>query len=59
MLQKKGSQSLSIVFRDGSRTYAKSQIERFVLVINGWKSLTIIKKKSSRKRLHYLHLHKR
>ena len=42
--EKKGSYGLSIVFRDGSRTDAKSKMERFVLVINGWKPLAIVKK---------------
>ena len=45
--KKKGSESLSIVFRDGSRTDAKSKMERFVLVINGWKPLIIVKKIST------------
>ena len=45
MLRKKGQYlNLSIVFRDGSRTDAKSKMERFVLIINGWKPLTIVKK---------------
>ena len=33
-----------MVFRDGSRTEAKSKMERFLLVINGWKPLIIVKK---------------
>ena len=37
MLHKKGQyESLSIVFRGGSRTNAKSKMERFVLIINSW-----------------------
>ena len=48
MLRKKGQYlSLSVVFRDGSRTDAKSKMERFVLMINGWKPLTIVKKIST------------
>ena len=32
--------------RDGSRTAATSKMERFVIIVNGWKSLTIITKRS-------------
>ena len=32
--------------RGGSRTAAASKMERFVLIVNGWKPLTIIKKPS-------------
>ena len=32
--------------RDGSRTAATSKIERFVIIVNGWKPLTIITKRS-------------
>ena len=32
--------------RGGSRTVAKSKMERFVIIVNGWKPLTIIKKHS-------------
>ena len=45
--KKKGSLSLSIVFRDGSRTDAKSKMESIMLVINGWKPLIIVKKIST------------
>ena len=36
--------SLSIVFRDGSRTDTKSKMERFALIITDWKPLTIFEK---------------
>ena len=32
--------------RGGSRTAAKSRMERFVIIVNGWKPLTIITKRS-------------
>ena len=32
--------------RGGSRTAATSKIERFVIIVNGWKPLTIITKRS-------------
>ena len=32
--------------RGGSRTAATSKLERFVIIINGWKLLTIITKRS-------------
>ena len=31
---------------NGSRTAATSKIERFVIIVNGWKPLTIITKRS-------------
>ena len=37
---------LSFSSRDGSRTAAISKMERFVIIVNGWKSLTIITKRS-------------
>ena len=36
----------SSIFRDGSRTAAISKMKRFVVIVNGWKPLTIIKKRS-------------
>ena len=35
-----------MIFRGGSRTSATSKIERFVIIVNGWKLLTIITKRS-------------
>ena len=35
-----------IKIRDGSRTAATSKMERFVIIVNGWKPLTIITKRS-------------
>ena len=32
--------------RDGSRAAATSKIERFVIIVNGWKPLTVITKRS-------------
>ena len=32
--------------RSGSRTAARSKMERFVIIVNGWKPLTIITKHS-------------
>ena len=32
--------------RGGSRTAATSKMERFVIIVNGWKPLTIITKRS-------------
>ena len=59
MLRKIGQYySLSIVFTEGSRTDAKSKMEGFVLKINSWKPVAIVKK-SLHIRLHCLHLHKR
>ena len=34
------------MLRGGSRTAATSKMERFVIIVNGWKSLTIITKRS-------------
>ena len=34
------------ISRGGSRTAATSKIERFVIIVNGWKTLTIITKRS-------------
>ena len=36
--------SLLDVARGGSRTAATSKMEHFVLIVNGWRSLTIITK---------------
>ena len=33
-------------FRGGSRTAATSKMEHFVIIVNGWKPLTIITKRS-------------
>ena len=33
--------------RDGSRTAATSKMKRFVIIVNGWKPLTIITKHSN------------
>ena len=35
-----------ILFRNGSRTAATSKMEHFVIIVNGWKLLTIITKNS-------------
>ena len=35
-----------IMFRGGSRAAASSKMERFVIIVNGWKPLTIITKRS-------------
>ena len=35
-----------IMNRGGSRTAATSKMERFVIIVNGWKPLTIITKRS-------------
>ena len=35
-----------IVIRGGSRATAASKMERFVIIVNGWKPLTIITKRS-------------
>ena len=35
------------VTRDGSRTAATSKVDRFVIIINGWKPLTITTKSST------------
>ena len=34
------------VFRGGSRTAGTSKMERFVIIVNSWKPLTIITKRS-------------
>ena len=34
------------IIRGGSRTAAISKMERFVIIVNGWKPLTIITKRS-------------
>ena len=34
-----------LLLRDGSRTAATSKMERFVIIINGWKPLAIITKR--------------
>ena len=36
--------ALAIFIRDRFRATATSKIERFVIIVNGWKSLSIIKK---------------
>ena len=38
--------SKSVIFRGGSRTAATSKMECFVIIVNGWKPLTIITKQS-------------
>ena len=35
-----------ILIRGGSRTTATSKMERFAIIVNGWKLLTIITKRS-------------
>ena len=35
------------MLRGGSRTAATSQMEHFVIIVNGWKPLTIITKSST------------
>ena len=35
-----------VIFRGGSRTVATSKMEHFVIIVNGWKPLTIITKRS-------------
>ena len=37
---------LATQFRDGFRAAATSKMERFVIILNGWKPLTIITKHS-------------
>ena len=39
-------QSISASHRGGSRAAATSKMERFVIIVNGWKPLTIIAKRS-------------
>ena len=36
----------AVEFRGGSRAAATSKMERFVIIVNGWKPLTIITKRS-------------
>ena len=36
--------TLQLVFRGGSRAAAISKMERFAIIVNGWKPLTIITK---------------
>ena len=38
--------TLTIKFRGGSRTAVTSKMERFVIIVNDWKPLTIITKRS-------------
>ena len=38
--------TLQLVFRGGSRAAAISKMERFAIIVNGWKPLTIINKRS-------------
>ena len=40
----KNPPTADIQFRGGSRAAAAYQIERFVIIVNGWKPLTIITK---------------
>ena len=40
------SSSTEVASRGGSRAAATSKIERFVIIVNGWKPLTIITKRS-------------
>ena len=35
-----------LILRGGSRTATTSKTERFVIIVNGWKPLTIITKRS-------------
>ena len=37
---------LNLLFRGGSRAAATSKMERFVIIVNGWKPLTIMTKRS-------------
>ena len=41
-----GNRIRLITYRGGSRTAATSKMERFVIIVNGWKPLTIITKRS-------------
>ena len=41
-----GNRIRLINYRGGSRTAATSKMERFVIIVNGWKPLTIITKRS-------------
>ena len=38
--------AVKFVSRGGSRTAATSKMERFMIIVNGWKPLTIITKRS-------------
>ena len=38
---------MKISFRGGSRTVATSKVELFMIIVNGWKPLTIITKSST------------
>ena len=40
-------QKIKVFFRGGSRTAATSKMARFVIIVNGWKPLTIITKRST------------
>ena len=35
-----------VIFRGGYRTAATFKMERFVMIVNGWKPLTVITKRS-------------
>ena len=37
---------IMVVYRGGSRSAATSKMECFVIIVNGWKPLTIIEKRS-------------
>ena len=39
--------NIQIYFRGGSRTAATSEMDHFVIIVNGWKSLNIITKSST------------
>ena len=41
-----GVKRVNILTGGGSRTDATSKMERFVIIVNGWKPLTIITKRS-------------
>ena len=36
----------NLTFREGSRTATTSKMERFVIIVNGWKPLTTVTKHS-------------
>ena len=36
-----------MIYRGGSRTAATSKVELFVMIVNGWKPITIITKSST------------
>ena len=42
-----GYRSFGTLARGGSRTAATSKVELFVIIVNGWKPLTIITKRST------------